>query len=153
MTFFDGLFTYEIILLVLGVVLFCVLLVVLIYQVKNSKRLGGLVPLFLVVVVMIAYPSIQKIKVGSDTIEVEKLTKDLKAAQGAQTESVSMTLRSRLAEIEQRPIRDADTQLAIARAQAAIGERNKALTSITKVLRVKPGSAEAHTLQKELLKK
>jgi hypothetical protein len=57
------------ILLVLGIVLFVVLVFLLLFRKPDAKLI---VPLFLVSIVMIGYPTIVSIKISGDTIEIEK---------------------------------------------------------------------------------
>jgi|SRR5579863_3096823 len=56
------------ILLVLGIILFVVLIFLLIFRKPDAKLI---VPLFLVAIVMIAYPSIYSVKIG-DTVDIQK---------------------------------------------------------------------------------
>jgi len=58
MTLFDGLHLYEIVLLVLGVMLFFVLVVILIIFAIQRRGITAVLPFFIASVLMIAFPAI-----------------------------------------------------------------------------------------------
>jgi hypothetical protein len=147
MKLFDGLYSYEIVLLFMGILLFCAALAVLIHRAKNGKSLVGIMPMFLVTVIMVGYPSIQKFKIGKNGLEIETKVSEYSKATGAQAEAIMSTLRSRLAEIEPRPIKNPDIQLAIAKAQVTLGEKEKALSTLNGVLYNRPDFKEARNLK------
>jgi hypothetical protein len=62
MTTFAGLFWYEIVLLALGVMLFVVLLNALRSALAAGRSYAGLLPFFMLTIVMVGYPSIKSIQ-------------------------------------------------------------------------------------------
>lgn len=148
MNFFDGLYLYEIVLLVLGVLFFLVLLFVLVYSIMTKQAIKGFIFIFLIPIIMIGYPSIQKIKIGNIEIEIARLTHAVE--QNPTDTKARAALIERLSEIERRPISSPSSLIKLAKAHAVIGNRTKADTYIDSVLKVKPYSKEAIILRKSL---
>jgi ribosomal protein S15P/S13E len=71
---FEGLYSYEIVLLLLGVVLFLTLLVALLRNVFKDKPYVALIPAFFIPIVMIGYPSIESFKYQDGLFEIQKAT-------------------------------------------------------------------------------
>lgn len=99
---------------------------------------------------MIGYPSITKIRINENGFEMEKLTNRYASASGLEAERIREDIRKNLKKIESRPIVSSDMQITIARAQAAIGEKEKALSTVNKILHKKPNLAEAVKLHRKL---
>lgn len=148
MNLFDGLYLYEIVLLVLGVLFFLVLLFVLLYFIMTKQAIKSLIFFFLIPIIMIGYPSIQKIQIGNIIIEIARLTHDVE--QNPTDTKARAALIERLSEIEHRPISSPSSLIKIAEAHAVIGNKTKADTYIDSVLKVKPYSKEAIRLRKSL---
>jgi hypothetical protein len=72
----EGLQNYEFILLVLGILLFFVLLFLLIFCVVKNRSIKPLLLFFVLSLVMIGFPGIQKIKFEQAGIEFEKAAKE-----------------------------------------------------------------------------
>jgi hypothetical protein len=70
---FDGLLLYEITLLVLGVILFIILSIGLLYYILKKEQIAKLLFFFFIPIVMIGYPSITQITISNDKIELSKL--------------------------------------------------------------------------------
>ncbi len=70
---FDGLLLYEITLLILGVVLFLILSIGLLYYIIKKEQIAKLLFFFFIPIVMIGYPSITQITISNDRIELSKL--------------------------------------------------------------------------------
>ena len=136
MNLFEGLFFYEIVLLILGVLLFLVLLFVLVYSVLRRQEIKNVVLLFPLSIIIIGFPGIQKIKYDNGVIEIEKLAK--KVDQNPTDQAAREALVKTLSKIETRPIASASTHLTIAKAQVAIGEKGKARMNVESVLRRDP---------------
>jgi hypothetical protein len=78
MAIFEGLFPFEIVLLVLGVVLFLVLLALLVFSVISKQNIKVYALLLPIPIVMIGWPGIQKIKIDRDGIEIDRLVSELR---------------------------------------------------------------------------
>ena len=70
---FDGLLLYEITLLILGVILFLILSIGLLYYILKKEQIAKLLFFFFIPIVMIGYPSITQISISKDKIELTKL--------------------------------------------------------------------------------
>ncbi len=88
MNVFDGLHLYEIVLLVLGVILFLVLLVALIIFLIQGRSIKSLLLFFVVSVLMIGFPSVTKFKFDKDGVEIDKLAARAEAVLGTPNKAV-----------------------------------------------------------------
>src|SRR5687767_7661917 len=68
----DGLRLYEVVLLLLGSIMFLALVIMLIIYSAQRRRLKPLFMFFAVPVLMIVWPSIQKIRIDGKGAEIEK---------------------------------------------------------------------------------
>lgn len=74
---FDGLLLYEVTLLILGVVLFLILSIGLLYYIIKKEQIAKLLAFFIIPIVMIGYPSINQISISNDKIELTKYQQQL----------------------------------------------------------------------------
>jgi len=148
MMIFDGLHIYETVLLVLGALLFLVLLFVLVYLVLKKRAVKGVVPLFLVSIVMMGFPGIQKIRFDNGVLEIDKLAKQVDA--NPNDKAARDELKNKLTAIETRPVASPRATLAIAKAQTAVGEKEKARANLESVLKQRPSLLEARKLEERL---
>jgi len=148
-TLFDGLHGYEIALFVLGAILFLALTFGLVYSIINKRSIAALAVFFPFPIIMIGFPAVSKIRFDRGVIEIEKTAEVL--AQNPTDTQAREHLERAVAEIEQRPITAGTTHLAIARAQAILGQREKALANVHSALRINPNLAEAARLRETLL--
>jgi tetratricopeptide (TPR) repeat protein len=142
MSFFQGLYSYEIVLMVLGVILFVALLVLLIIGRK------GLLGYFLLPVIMIAYPSIQSFAYKDGTLTIEKATDAL--LQNPTNPDLRSNVAQQLAKIESRPVPNAAVAASIARAQFATGNETAAVANLQKALQADPKLPAALALQQKI---
>ena len=76
MSIFQGLYGYEQVMLGLGILLFLVLLFILLRCVVKDKPWGKVAGFFLLPILMIGFPSIQKLSYGlSPLVDVIEVTK------------------------------------------------------------------------------
>lgn len=136
MNLFEGLIFYEIVLLCLGVLFFFVLLFVLIYFVVKNRPIKAVIPLFLVSVVMISFPGIQKIRFDNGVIEIEKLTQEVEQNPG--DSAAKKELANKLSKIENRPVLNPLTIKKLEKAFTAIGDTRKATILKDKLRIIKP---------------
>ncbi len=136
MNLFEGLIFYEIVLLCLGVLFFFVLLFVLIYFVIKNRPIKAVIPLFLVSVIMISFPGIQKIKFDNGVIEIEKLTQEVEQNPG--DSEAKKELANKLSKIENRPVLNPLTIKKLEKAFTAIGDTRKATILKDKLRIIKP---------------
>ncbi len=148
MNLFDGLYAYEVVLLILGVLLFVVALALLILQVVRGKPYGTLVAFFALPIVMIGYPSIQKITFQDGAVTIDKTTAQL---QEAPTDAaLRSNLETQVAKLASRPTNDPAALTSIAKAQFALGHSAEAQTNVQKALQASPTLPEALALQQRI---
>lgn len=73
----SGLYLYEIILLLLGIILFIILSIGLMYFIIKKQKIKQLFLFFILPIIMIAYPSIVEITVSKDRITLRKKQEEL----------------------------------------------------------------------------
>src|SRR5215471_3653244 len=140
MNFFQGLYSYEVVMLILGVILFLVTVILLI---RGRKGLAGY---FVLAMAMVGYPSIRSIEYKDGAITIEKNTHELQ--QDPTNPQKRQALRQELAKIESRPAPDARTATIIARAQFA--NETAASANLQKALHADPRSTEALALKQKM---
>ena len=145
MTLFYGLYLYEVVLLVLGIVFFVVLLFCLRYYMKRKEGITPLLAFFVLSVAMIGYPSIKSIQIKDDMLTIEKETQRLEA--NPTDASARTTLQETVAKLEQRPISSAPDLTTIAKAQFALGNDAQAVSSADKALQSDPQASDAKNLK------
>jgi len=149
MKLLDGLYLYELVMLVLGVVLFLVVIYLLIYQVKHGGKVVTLVFFFTISIVMMGYPSIKSIQVQQDGITIEKTAQDL---QSDPTNSKARgELEQEVKKIQDRPITDPTTLTRIATAQLALGDDKEAEQNAQKALQRDPNASGAREVQQRII--
>ena len=136
MKLFDGLYPFEIVLLLLGVLLFLVSLVAFLRLVMRGGSLGSLPLYFLISVAMIGYPSIRSIQYGNGVLTIEKTTDQLK--RDPSNAGLRQRLETEVAHLATRPSAKAETQLTFARAYTALGQEAAADQRLTKALKINP---------------
>jgi hypothetical protein len=136
MSIFTGLYGYEIIMLVLGVVLFVVLIFILLRSVVKDQPWGKLVPFFLLPIFMIGFPSFKKLSYDDGKIELEKVTHSL-------SENPTDTITRKQAEdaiqsVEGRGQKDPGALVAIAGAHWALGNYDSCQRLVARAERLSP---------------
>jgi len=140
----DGISFYEFVLLLLGVLLFLVLLLFLIRDKMRDHPIATLLPWFLIPIIMIGYPAIQKITFDNNTITIEKaqsiLSKtpnDIKAKQD---------MKEALSNIQDKNISNPQTLITVSKGYATLGDTVNALTYVEKAIQEDPKLNEANKL-------
>ena len=136
MSALEGLLLHEIIFLFLGILLFLVLLFVLVYLVLNKRAIKSLPFFFVIPILMIGWPSVEKIKFSGALGDLEIALRNLEA--NPSDSAAQAEVRVRIAEIEKRPVSSPTTLLTLADARAAVGDTTEALTYVTRVLEDEP---------------
>ena len=148
MRLFDGLYLYEIVMLCLGIFLFVVLVLALIYQLMHRRNLAGLLAFFVLSIVMIGYPSIKSVQVQKDGVTIDKTTRDLQSdPTNPQTRAA---LEKEVKQISNRPVSDPATLTRIANAQFTLGNEKEAEEKAQIALERDPHSAEALEVQNKI---
>jgi len=147
MKIFDGLYFYELILLILGTLLFVTLLVILVVFVIQKRHLKELLAFFIMPIIMIGYPSIQKIKYDNGVFTFEKAERDF--AKDPQNLEARNILNQNLSSISKRPNSNPELLLSFGKAQAVLGDTVQAKELVDRALNISPELSEARNLQKK----
>jgi len=145
---FDGLHSYEIVLLVLGCILFFVLVVLLVVRAIQNRSVAPLFLFFVVPVLMIGFPAVSKVKFDKDGVEIDKLA--LILAQNPSDETAKRKIETLVAQIKPRASESAAGLVKIARAQAILGEPAKAVDTLNQALKRNPELEVAKDLRSRL---
>jgi tetratricopeptide (TPR) repeat protein len=148
MSLFDGLYPYEVVFLILGALFFLLLAVLLVLLVVRGKSYTGTLAFFAIPIVMIGYPSIQKISFQDGAVTIEKTTEQLQAA--PTDAAVRSNLEKQVANLASRPTADPAALTNIAKAQFALGHRAEAETNVQKALQTSPALPEAVALRQRM---
>jgi hypothetical protein len=125
MQLFEGLQSYEIVLMIMGAVFFLILACLLIYLVLNKRSYKILLPSFIIPIIMVGFPGIQKITFDEGMVEIEKQTK---VVNNNPTDAEAKTkLTAMLKTMEIRSISQPANLRIMDNAYVAIGEPQKAL--------------------------
>jgi tetratricopeptide (TPR) repeat protein len=145
MHFFDGLYSYEIVLLVLGTLMFLVLLFAFVFSLVKKQALGRLFGFFLFPILMIGFPVVSSIKFMNALLEITTKTRELERR--PTDKSARVDLAKAVQSVAARPLSNPETLTAVARAQVALGNDAGALTNLDKALQKDPNLPEAAQLK------
>lgn len=145
---FDGLYLGEVILLVLGAVLFIVLLIALLYQLTHKGSIAPLLAFFAVSIAMIGYPSIKEIQFKDGVVTITKMTEQVE--QNPTDPALRQKLQKQVEKVSQRPVSSSESAVAVATAQFELGNEEAAKSNLQKALQANPGQPAAQELQKKL---
>jgi tetratricopeptide (TPR) repeat protein len=144
----DGLYGYEIAMLLLGSVMFVILLFGLAARVRKGGSVVSLLPFFVLAIAMIGYPSVQSITIGKDLLTMQKATHELTTS--PTDIELRQSVKATLQKLQSRPIGDPSSLTAVATAQYALGDDSAAKQNLQKVLDVNPNIPEANALQQKI---
>jgi tetratricopeptide (TPR) repeat protein len=148
MSLFDGMYAYEVVLLILGVLLFLLLAGLLVALVVRGKAFSGLLFFFAIPIAMIGYPSIQKITFQDGAVTIEKTTAQLQAA--PTDTALRSNLEKQVSSLASRPTTDPAALTNIAKAQFALGNQAVAETTLQKALQKAPTLPQAMALKQRI---
>lgn len=148
MYLFDGLRLYEIVLLILGTLLFLVLLVLLIVAIVRNRSVKAFILLFPISIVMIGFPAITKIKFDRDGVEIDKITKEL--VENPSNTELKTKLETLVQKVRPRASESQDGLVKIARAEAVLGDQEKAVKTLDQALTSNPQLEVAKDLKMRL---
>lgn len=145
---FEGLYLYEVVLLVLGGFLFVILIISLLYLLLHKRSMVSLLPFFVVAIAMIGYPSIKDIQYKDGLLTIEKTSDQL--AQDPTNNSVRQNLQQQVANIASRPTSSSQSTATLAKAQFALGDEQAANANLQKALQADPKNATAQDLKQKV---
>lgn len=143
MALFQGLYLFEIVLMILGVVLFLVALVML-----RTPPISTKLPLFVVAVAMIAWPSVKSLQYKDGVVQIDTNTQAL--LNNPTDTSARSAVQASLPGIAARSASDPRSALILARAQYALGDQSAAEASLAQALQADPNNPEALKLKSRI---
>ena len=154
MKLLEGLLLYEVVLLALGVVLFAALVFVLIYSVRMKRSITPLLFFFMIPVVMIGFPAIQKVKFDKDGLEIEKQITTIldQPVTATTTPAATADLKAKVDQFKLRAVKSPAALLTIARAEAALGEVAQSKATLDQAIKLNPQSEAAQDLKRRVEK-
>lgn len=148
MKFFDGLYLYEIVLLVLGALLFLALIIAFMTLVIRGEPFAKLLLFFALPILMIGFPGIKSIEIREGLIKIELKLQYLLQNPTDSTSRISLV--NELANLSSRPFSNPRSLVTIANAQIALGDNTAAETNVKKALNVSPQLPAALELKKRI---
>lgn len=148
MALFDGLYIYEVVLLICGIALFLALLAAFLRKVFTNQGYVGLLAFFVMPIAMIGFPAITSFQVKTSVGDIELQTNALQSH--PQDQTARAALQTEVSKIEARPIKDPTLLATIARAQFALGDESKAESNLKIVLASSPTLAPAVELKNKI---
>jgi len=140
----DGLFLYELVMLVLGALLFLSLLLMLILGKSPSKA----ILYYGIAVVMMGFPGIKSIQITEGMITINR---DEETLQKDPTDKTARSdLQANVLRYQGRSFKDPNHLITVARGQIAMGDNTAAEANVTKALQLSPKFASAETLKARL---
>lgn len=144
----EGLLSFERVLAVLGIVLFAVLVLAFVMFVFQKRSVNGLLPFFLLPIVMIGFPGIKKISYENGKIELE--TALVRAEQNPNDKVAQEGLRAAVEKVAPRASDDPKTNVLVARAFRKLGQPERALAHAETAVRKDPNLLDARALRAQL---
>ena len=142
MSLLQGLHLYELVMMVLGVILFLRAL----FLMKSNPK--STVAYFLVAAIFIGWPSVKSIQFLGVVTNLNSDTDKL--LQNPTDTTTRQAVEENLKMVEGRPTSDARTAAVIARAQFAVGNETAAETNLKQALQTDPKLPEAVALQQKI---
>ena len=141
MSLISGLYLYQVVMLVGGMLLFVVALFLLVILAATGKEIGKLLLFFGLSIVMIGFPAYSKIEISKDGVKLEKDTQRL--LQDPADNTLRDSISTEVMKLSARPHQDPNMLITVARAQIALGDNGSAQQNVNKALQITPRYAEA----------
>jgi tetratricopeptide (TPR) repeat protein len=145
---FDGLYAYEIVLLILGTVLFVAILIAFLRQVFTKQAYGGLLAFFVLPIIMIGFPAFQSFKIAG--IEADLAARTQAVQQNPTNEQARAALQQDAEQLGSRPLADAQVNANLAAAQYALGNEDAAKLNLQKALQANPALPAAQDVKRKI---
>ncbi len=143
---FEGLYLHDILLIVLGTLMFLVMLIGFMAQIIRKQPITKFYILgFLIPALMIAYPSIQRINFSKEVIELEKITREIE--QNPDDSIAYKKLETQLKTIEKKPISRPETLAKVSKGNFQVGNTEKAGMLADSALQKAPDNMEAREIK------
>lgn len=159
MSAFEGLRLYEIVMLVLGIVLFITTIVLMVYLITRKRSIKPLMYLFLLSIVMMGFPAISKIQFQGavvdlkNRVEGEGSTTPDSTVREPLDSAKRVMLQNEIHAILERPVSDPEVLVTVARGQALLGDTSAAFKFVDSALVTNPRFRSATTFRQMLMAK
>jgi len=127
----QGLYSYEIVILVLGAAFFLILLGGFVTSLVKGKPYIGLLPFFVLTIGMMGFPSVKSFQYKDGMLTIEKTTDQLQ--RDPTNTALRTSLQTQLSQLEARPAATPEALVSIAAAQFALGQHAAAKDNLAKV--------------------
>ncbi len=151
MNLFQNLCPHESILLILGVVLFAVLIFLLVFKTVKERKIGMLLPFFLLPIVMIGYPSIGSIQYEKGTFQLQPLVGQFMEGNISEGQIEEFMKVYEMVAQSFQSNHDTEAQTTLAQAQLATGNYEHARLIADRALSLQPQREINPALTPELL--
>ncbi len=143
MNVFDGLYGYEKLMLLCGLILFVFALAAITVMIVQRRDFKMAMALIVLAIVLMGFPGIQAVKFSQDTVELDRIrTQPQAPADPVQKQQAEQALGN----LEQRSAGNPQLQAQVSDGYRAIGEVDKAYRLAQSVLREKPSAQVQATL-------
>lgn len=150
---FSNMLPYEKILIIMGMIFFLVLLFLMIWNVIKKSSITMLLPFFLIPIIMVAYPTIQSIKIGDVIINVKNLTEEVNKNPADTLANKQLTEALVQLKSKDRVTQNSNALITLANAQIALGKYDSASLYLNKADNVDPDSKEVLSTKEDLNRK
>lgn len=143
MNIFDGLYGYEKLMLLCGLILFVFALAAITVMIVQRRDFKMAMALIVLAIVLMGFPGIQAVKFSQDTVELDRIrTQPQAPTDPAQKQQAQQALSN----LEQRSAGNPQLQAQVSDGYRAIGEVDKAYRLAQSVLHEKPSAQVQATL-------
>lgn len=142
---FQDMLLWEIILLLLGILLFLTIMGGFIFLIKKDKLKTSYGAFFLFPIIMIAFPAIRYVNFMNGLFEFNTLTE--KAEENPEDETIIKKLEEKINEESNSWIRNEEELLLLARANTILKHYEKAETQVEELLEKKPEDEEVKVIK------
>ena len=134
----DGLFLHEIILMILGTILFLAIINLILKQKEiNKNHLLGLG----IAIVSVGFPGIKSFSITDGMLKIEKSIEELE--EDPTNQEAQEALEQGVVAVENRPIKNTERLVTLSEANLELGHKEKAVTQAKTVLKSNPTSQKA----------
>jgi tetratricopeptide (TPR) repeat protein len=147
-TFTQGLYPGEVILLIVGIVLFVVFIFAFLYQLMHQRSFTALLGFFIIPIICVGYPSIQSIQYKDGVVTVQNATTQL--LNNPEDPQARQTLEQQSQKIASRAASNPADTVTLAKAQFALGHEEDAAKNLEKALQAKADLPEALALKTKM---
>ena len=141
---FSGLLLYEVVLLILGVFLFLILSVGLLFYIIRKEQIKKLLLFFVLPIIMIAYPSIKEISISKDKIQLTKYQEEfIKNPNDSVAREKVIEYTKKLEDRASSP----EDNVQISKSKLLLGNHNEAIDFANKASSKDSANAEARNIR------